>query len=167
MVDMMGLLVLLVFRFGDLCLGLTMVEVGLVVCWLKVVLVMGACSDLVPDPGCVPSGEPAMVLGLLDRSWTAGGDGVGDRVMMLTPGVDGDSVRLLSDGARGDTVMPLIMVGDTVMPLCMLGVGDKVMMSGCLMVPLCLVGEGDMVMMLGCLLVAWRSLTSVLACVEG
>ena len=111
-----------------------------------------------------------MVLGLLDRSRTAGDDGFGDRVMMLTPGVDGDSVRLLSDGARGDTVMPLIMVGDTVMPLCMLGVGDKVMMSGCLVVPLFLVGEGDMVMMLGCLLVAWRSLTSVLlnlACSAG
>jgi hypothetical protein len=35
------------------------------------------------------------VLGLLDMSWTAGGDGMGDRVVMWMPGVDGDSVRLL------------------------------------------------------------------------
>ena len=136
-------------RVGDLGLDLLVVEMGLVMFWMTVVMLLGASSFLVPAHGSVPCGEPVMVLGLLERSWTAGGDVVGDTVMMLIPGVDGDSVRLLRDGARGDMVMSLCMVvvDDTVMPLCMMGVGDKVMMSGCLVVPLCIVGMGDTVMM--------------------
>ena len=88
--------------FGDQCLELVMGVVSWEMCSRVgfMVLTVGSCM--------VPTWEEHdIVLGLLDISWTAGGGGEGERVMISIPGVDGDRdrLRLLREGAREDTLM--------------------------------------------------------------
>ena len=101
-------------RLGEGCgrkLGLGGFVEGIVVCLWEETLKMEMCFDLVLAVGGAlrvrESGETAGVSKVVDMLWTAGGEGEGDKVMMLWPGVEGDKMMLLSLGGKGDKVMLL------------------------------------------------------------
>ena len=101
---------------ADQCLELMMGVVSRKMCSRVGFMVLTVGSCMVPTWG-----EHDIVLGLLDISWTAGGGGEGERVMISILRVNGDRdrLRLLREGAREDTVISLCLAGelDTLRPV--------------------------------------------------